>query len=166
MDKTISIYKENFRICANEFNKLNHKEFNNLHIIDSLGDIERMISLIKELLLLDNELNLLTIRCEDTYLHLLKKLVMSMKYLLSTYDIQEGILRLGDDISIIEDHLEHFLVNIEKTDYMGWTRYKYPNNEEIKKYVNWFMANHYITHLSELPDISMSQEQIRKIILI
>lgn len=114
----------------------------------------------------ENDINLLTIQCEDTYLHLLKKLVMSMKYLLSTYDIQEGILRLGDDIEIMEDKLENFLLNTEKKDYMGWCGYWYKNNEQIKKYVNWFMANHYITHLSELPDISMSPEQIRNIILV
>lgn len=146
--------------------KMSKLEYSDWKIITVIGnkDLETETTYVEA----HNEtnINLLTIQCEDTYLHLLKKLVMSMKYLLSTYDIQEGILRLGDDISIIEDHLEHFLVNIEKTDYMGWTRYKYPNNEEIKKYVNWFMANHYITHLSELPDISMSQEQIRKIILI
>lgn len=111
-------------------------------------------------------MNLLTVKCEDTYLHLLKKLVLSMKYLQSMYDIQEGILRLGDDIEIIEDKMENFLLNVEKKDYMGWCGYYYPNNEFIKKYQNYFIVNHYLSHLQELNDISMTTDQIMKICLV
>ena len=42
------------------------------------------------------------------------------------YDIEEGILRLGDDIEVIEDKMENFLFNVEKKDYMGWCGYYYP----------------------------------------
>ena len=59
MSKNISIYKENFIVNLEEFNKLNHNEFNNLEILDSLAIIERVISLIKELKLLDDDLKLL-----------------------------------------------------------------------------------------------------------
>jgi hypothetical protein len=111
-------------------------------------------------------INLLTIKCEDTYLHLLKKLVLSMKYLQSLFDIKEGILRLGDDIEIIEDRMENFLLNVEKKDYMGWCGYYCPNNELVKKYQNYFMANHYLTHLQELKDISLSIDQIRQLIVV
>jgi hypothetical protein len=37
--------------------------------------------------------NVLTIRCEDSYIHLLKKLVLALKYVYELYDIQEGVLR-------------------------------------------------------------------------
>jgi hypothetical protein len=111
-------------------------------------------------------INLLTIKCEDTYLHLLKKLVLSMKCLQRLFDIKEGILRLGDDIEIIEDKMENFLLNVEKKDYMGWCGYYCPNNELVKKYQNYFMANHYLTHLQELKDISLSIDQIRQLIVV
>ena len=37
-----------------------------------------------------------------------------MKYLLSMYDIEEGILRFGDDIEVIEEKMENLLFLLEK----------------------------------------------------
>ena len=145
--------------------KLKQLDYNGWKVVTVIGDV----NLEKEYTYIHHEelkINLLTIRCEDTYLHLLKKLCLTMKYLLSIYDVEEGILRLGDDIEVNEDKMENFLYNTEKNDYMGWARYYYPNNEQIKKYVNYFMVNHYLTHPNELTDISMTQEQIRQIHLV
>lgn len=55
MSKTITINKENFKVDQNDFNTIPHKEFNNLNILDSLGQLERMISFLKELSLLLNK---------------------------------------------------------------------------------------------------------------
>ena len=54
--------------------------------------------------------NLITIKCEDSYIHLLKKLVLSLKYLYETYDIKEGVLRAGDDLIFNEELLQSFVM--------------------------------------------------------
>lgn len=51
----------------------------------------------------------LIVKCEDSYIHLLKKLVLSLKYLYETFDIKEGVLRAGDDLLFNEDRLVEFL---------------------------------------------------------
>ena len=51
----------------------------------------------------------LFVKCEDSYIHLLKKLVLSLKYLYQTFDIKEGVLRAGDDLLFNEDILVKFL---------------------------------------------------------
>jgi UDP-3-O-acyl-N-acetylglucosamine deacetylase len=53
--------------------------------------------------------NFLIVKCEDSYIHLLKKLVMSLKYLYEIYDIKGGVLRCGDDLVFNEDLLQSFL---------------------------------------------------------
>jgi hypothetical protein len=144
---------------VNDF-KLSKLEYSGWKVVTIIGnkDLETETKYEEK-----ENINLLTIKCEDTYLHLLKKLVLSMKYLQRLFDIKEGILRLGDDIEIMEDKMENFLLNVEKKDYMGWCGYYYPNNEFVKKYPNNFMVGHYMTHLEELKDISFSGDQIRQL---
>lgn len=55
MSKTITINKENFKVDEKDFHSVPHEEFNNLNILDSLGQLERMISFLKELSLLLNK---------------------------------------------------------------------------------------------------------------
>ena len=62
--------------------------------------------------------NMLYIKCEDSYLHLLKKLVLSIKYVHSLFKIKEGILRCGDDLIFNEARLEQFL-KLKKADFLG-----------------------------------------------
>ena len=59
MSKTIFIDKENFTVLEKEFNKVYHEEFCNLNILESLGLLERIVSLINELNYLDKKMNLL-----------------------------------------------------------------------------------------------------------
>ena len=97
--------------------------------------------------------NILTIRCEDSYIHLLKKLVLALKYVYELYDIQEGVLRCGDDLIFNEQLLQLFL-NSPKYDFMG----KSPSgksllNKDITPELlkrtrhDTFMVNYYKTHL-------------------
>ena len=51
----------------------------------------------------------LIVKCEDSYIHLLKKLVLSLKYLYETFDIKEGVLRANDDLIFNESLLRVFL---------------------------------------------------------
>jgi len=55
MTKTITINKENFKVDEKDFNTIPHSEFNNLNILDSLGQLERLISFLKEVSLLLNK---------------------------------------------------------------------------------------------------------------
>lgn len=50
--KDISINKKIFRVNSNEYNKVEHHEYNNLKILDKLGFHERHISLLKEISLI------------------------------------------------------------------------------------------------------------------
>ena len=58
--------------------------------------------------------NLMTIKCEDSYLHLLKKEALSYKYLYEMFDIKEGILKCNDDLLFNENNLENFLKSPKK----------------------------------------------------
>ena len=52
-----------------------------------------------------NGKNYLYIRCEDSYLHLLKKLALSIKAVYEIFNIKEGVLRCGDDLYFNEKNL-------------------------------------------------------------
>lgn len=62
--------------------------------------------------------NFLYVKCEDSYLHLLKKVILSIKYIYQTHNIKEGILRCGDDLIFNEEKLLNFLQS-KKPDYYG-----------------------------------------------
>lgn len=62
---------------------------------------------------------LLTLRCEDSYLHLLKKTLLGFKVALDLVPDATGILKCGDDIIFNERELERFLRDQPKKNYMG-----------------------------------------------
>ena len=68
----------------------------------------------------------LIVKCEDTYVHLLKKFDLAVRALETMYDIEQGILKIGDDIVINENLLKEFLNTETKADYIGRT---YSGNE-------------------------------------
>jgi hypothetical protein len=107
--------------------ELNLKEnYGNWKVIKVIGD-----------LFLDSDYklegHLLTIKCEDSYLHLLKKTILSFQYLYEIFDIKEGILKCNDDMIFNENNLKNFLQSTKKheinkgeyidIDYMGRTNY-------------------------------------------
>lgn len=94
--------------------------------------------------------NYLYIRCEDSYLHLLKKLVLSIKALYEMFDIKEGVLRCGDDLYFNESNLIRFL-NSRKYDYYGQSKqsqsYKCVNKNVLRKRgIDYFMTRYYQKH--------------------
>lgn len=63
--------------------------------------------------------NIITLKCEDSYLHLLKKTILGFKIALDIVPTATGILKCGDDIVFNEDSLIRFLRSETKYDYMG-----------------------------------------------
>jgi len=66
----------------------------------------------------------LVVKCEDSYIHLLKKLALALKYLYVIFDIKEGILRANDDLIFNDTLLESFLrspkmMNGNTIDFLG-----------------------------------------------
>lgn len=96
--------------------------------------------------------NLLIVKCEDSYIHLLKKLVLALKYVYQLYDIEEGVLRCGDDLILNEKNLVSFLKS-KKCDFYGKSpRQKSLFSEQITDellkmttYDDW-MVNYYKNH--------------------
>jgi hypothetical protein len=74
------------------------KRYNNWIVIYVIADL-----FMDKLYKLDD--NILWIKCEDSYIHLLKKLMLSIKYLYEIFEIEEGILRCGDDLIFDESKL-------------------------------------------------------------
>ena len=123
---------------------LNNKKYNNWRVVTVIGD-----------LFLNSdytfEYDTLTIKCEDSYIHLLKKLVLSIKYVNELFEIKEGILRCGDDLEFNEDNLITFINLQNKDDFMGqsfeYKDYQCEDNTIFKKIVDddW-MVKYYKTH--------------------
>ena len=70
---------------------LSKTSYNNWEVIYVIGDL-----FLNQNYALDG--NFLYLRCEDSYLHLLKKLAVAMKAVKEIFTIKEGILRCGDDL--------------------------------------------------------------------
>ena len=95
------------------------------------------------------EENLITINCEDSYFHLMKKTVLAIKILNEMYDIKQGILKLGDDLLINKENLSKFL-KIQKTDYMGKPNISFNRNiNNLGSMTDNFMMAYYKTHLDD-----------------
>jgi len=95
---------------------LSKTSYNNWEVIYVIGDL-----FLKENYILEG--NILYLRCEDSYLHLLKKLVLAIKSVKEIFNIKEGILRCGDDLIFNEDNLVKFIKS-KKFDYWGQSCFK------------------------------------------
>ena len=97
------------------------------------------------------EKNILYVKCEDSYVHLLKKLVFAMKSLYEVFDIQQGFLRAGDDVIFNETKLNEFLTMENKPDYYGNSPLSksvvHPNKDTYRSTTDdYFMVKYYETH--------------------
>ena len=95
--------------------------------------------------------NILYLKCEDSYLHLLKKLVLSFKILNELFSIKQGILRCGDDLIFNEDKLFDFLKEEQKFDFWGQGYFnrglEIKDRNILKKTKhNTFMLKYYTKH--------------------
>lgn len=91
--------------------------------------------------------NRIMLKCEDSYIHVAKKVVMGIKYMYDNYDIEEGILRCGDDLMFNEQSLHSFLNKTNKPDYIGVCANNFQS--PIVEYNN-FMPHYYYYHQEDL----------------
>ena len=117
--------------------------------------------------------DILYIKCEDTYLHLLKKLALSIKYLNMLFSIKQGILRCGDDLIFNETNLKSFL-NSKKYDFYGKSDYgqNYTScdlNLLKKNVYDPFMLEYYEGHQNELSDknngMGLTLDELKKFLI-
>ena len=113
--------------------KLNNNEYNSWKVIYVIGDIS-MSPNFK--ITNENNMNFLYIKCEDSYIHLLKKLTLAIKYVIEIYNPKKGVLRCGDDLIFNENKLTNFL-NKPLPDFVGqtWDNGESKNDKKhFKKY--------------------------------
>jgi tetratricopeptide (TPR) repeat protein len=96
MSHTISINKEDFTVKVNEYKKVDHKEFTNLHILDSLGEHEYVISLLHQLSLCCSNVKPNLIISEITHGGYIPIKVSSY------FNVIEGIVASNDDFLNME----------------------------------------------------------------
>lgn len=142
--------------------KLKKKEYKNWKVIYVFADL-----FMKEKFKLED--NILTIKTEDSYFHLLKKLLLSIKYLYQIFDIKEGILRSGDDLIFNENNLSKFLISRKKYNFIGINT---ENESELEPniYKNFptkndnFMINYYVKNPSDFnnPKHNMKNVIVKK----
>jgi hypothetical protein len=90
--------------------------------------------------------NKMLVKCEDSYIHLLKKLVLSIKYLYEVHNIKEGVIRAGDDLVFNEENLLSFISMENKPDYFGRCGIDPQTPNVISSVMDMFMVNYYLTH--------------------
>jgi len=130
--------------------RLPYNNYNNWEVVYVIGDF----LLVESYKLKDD---ILYIRCEDSYIHLLKKLTLSIKYIKELFEIKEGILRCGDDLLFNEDNLIAFTKSV-KYDYYGQSYYakSYTCHDiSILKKVKYdnFMVHYYNDHKEDFDNI-------------
>jgi len=119
--------------------KLPQKEYDGWKVFYILGDPRIDKSFITD--------DTILLKCEDSYIHVAKKVVMGIKFIYENYDVEEGILRCGDDLIFNETHLVSFLKMKNKLDYMGSES---NNKDRIVVEQSYFMPSYYLSHQEDL----------------
>jgi hypothetical protein len=145
----------NSRLSKFQLPKDNYLGWKVIYVIGNLFLTENYV--------LDN--NKLVIKCEDSYIHLLKKVVLGIEIVNAHFNIKQGILRSGDDLVYYEENLMKFLQG-PKEDYMGIiasNHFSYEDKTKIKKHNDFFMINYYMNHRKDFqnPYHNLNFELIR-----
>jgi hypothetical protein len=144
---------------------LSKREYDGWHVFIVLGD--PFIDVDFKI-----EDNIITVKCEDSYFYVLKKVALGMRAVLRTFPIEEGILRCGDDLVFNEQSLQIFLQS-PKSDYMGVTWGQCSTRGAYGKHHDSFMQDYYATHMDDFsnplhglpsPSILMSMTEIPSVL--
>ena len=109
----------------------------------------------------DSKNLILTVKCEDSYISLLKKRTLGIKYVKNIFDLEEGILCCGDDVLFHKKPLIAYLNSTNKNDYEGRNT-SVPKNYDaldinlLKKTINdLFMYNYYKVHPEQMEGFTL-----------
>ena len=101
----------------------------------------------------------MVVKCEDSYIHLLKKLALALKYIYDIFEIKEGVLRANDDLIFNETLLESFLrspktMNGNAIDFLGRSSSGTSLFERDISFVNKpsFNSNHLVYYYNDHPE--------------
>lgn len=131
--------------------RLPNSEYCNWKVINVVGDL-----FLEENYKLKE--GFLYVKCEDSYIHLLKKLVLAIESLCEIYEIKQGVLRSGDDVVFNETNLLNFIKKENKPDFYGnggaARSLINPNKEDLKKTKDdYFMVEYYLTHGEDFDNV-------------
>lgn len=154
----------NSRVKRNFFDLNVNSWINNWKFVILKGDINLNSDYI-----FDSDKCILTVKCEDSYIHLLKKRVLGIKYIKEIFNLKEGILCCGDDMLFNKTSLIKYLNSNDKNDYEGKNtsiprNYDAKNKNLLKKTVNdLFMYNYYKVHNDQMKELNLTLEYLKSI---
>ena len=127
------------RVLCNKF-RINSHQFNGWPIVYVLGDKE----LKQEYAIAPPDMThsfnsyILTVKSEDYYAQIFKKIVLAQEAVYKIFNIKYGILKCDDDITFNKLKLKEFLNNMPSCD---WMARRYSNVEDFKIPFNYVARN-------------------------
>lgn len=109
----------------------------------------------------DKESYILTVKSEDSYLHLIKKRILGIKYVKTLFDLEEGILCCGDDVMFNKNPLTEYLNSNNKNHYEGKNQSKPWNYDAVDRNLlkitvnDLWMYNYYKLHPEQMIDFTL-----------
>ncbi len=135
MSKTVTIENKKYIVNENEFFKIEHKEYNNLRILDGLGELERIVSLICEIKCIDETIKNLIIEKSDYGGFVPINCVSSFSE--NIFINSECNNKTTGTILYLNGDSNHFLMNINIENTIVITKATSMNGYEIK----YFLSN-------------------------
>ena len=117
------------RILGNTF-RINSHQFNGWPIVYVLGDKDLKQNYAIAPPDMTNSFNsyILTVKSEDYYAQIFKKIVMAQEAVYKIFNIKYGILKCDDDITFNKPKLKNFLNNLPSCD---WMSRRYANMNDL-----------------------------------
>jgi FkbM family methyltransferase len=137
--KEVVIENKKYIIDNNEFCKIEHKEYNNLRILDGLGELERIVSLICEIKCIDESIKNLIIAKIDHggYIHTNCASTFSDYIFFNFeqfYNSHGSILYLNDNLTM-NFNIENTIVITKATSMDGYENKYFLSNSDLIVYV-------------------------------
>lgn len=148
------------RILGNTF-RINSHQFTGWPIVYVLGDkdLKQDYAIAPPDMTHSFNSYILTVKCEDYYAQIFKKIVMAQEAVYEIFNIKYGILKCDDDITFNKPKLKDFLDNMPSCDWMA-RRYsdiedfKCPFNHKcVENLIDNSIINYYLRNPQELKEV-------------
>ncbi len=148
------------RILGNKF-RINSHQFNGWPIVYVLGDKDLRQQYAIAPPDMTNSFNsyILTVKSEDYYAQIFKKIVMAQEAVYEIFNIKYGILKCDDDITFNKPKLKDFLNNMPSCDWMArrysdMEDFKTPFNHKcVENLIDNSIVNYYFRNPEELKEV-------------